>query len=126
MNAKPILLASITILFLLSACSTEAKASDQQTFAGTVMTGAQLGKAKNYCAEGLYLVVEEGYLINETQMLLLRIPDAENETEMLSDEQYVGKRVEVTGQYPAQEAFCRALLCSCEDYILVNQIQISQ
>ena len=52
MNAKPILLASITILFLLSACSTEAKASDQQTFTGTIMTGAQIGKAKNYCAEG--------------------------------------------------------------------------
>lgn len=126
MNAKQIILVSIAILVLLSACSTEAKASDQQTFTGTIMTGAQIGKAKNYCAEGLYLVAEEGYLINEIQMILLRIPDTENETEMLSDEQYIGKRVEVTGQYPAQEAFCRALLCSCEDYILVNQIQISQ
>jgi hypothetical protein len=54
------------------------------------------------------------------------ISDTENEPKMLSDEQYVGKKVEVIGKYPAQEAFCRALLCTCEDYILVNQIQISQ
>src|SRR5687768_8827872 len=124
MNAKRIILASIAILVLLSGCSTEAKASDQLILTGTVMTGAQIGKAKNYCAEGLYLVAEDGYLVNEIQMLLLRIPDAENETEMLSDEQYIGKKVEVTGKYPAQKNLCRALLCSCEDYILVDQIQL--
>ena len=126
MNAKQIFLASIAILVLLSACSTEAGASDQQTITGTIMTGAQIGKAKNYCAEGLYLVAEDGYLINETQMLLLRIQDTENETGMLSDEQYVGKKVEVTGKYPPRKGLCKALLCSCEDYILVDQIQISQ
>ncbi|HJR79353.1 MAG TPA: hypothetical protein VJ821_04720 [Anaerolineales bacterium] len=126
MNAKRMIFTSIFILFLLSACSKEAEAGDQQTFTGTVMTGAQIGKAKNYCAEGLYLVAEEGYLTDQTQMLLLRIPDPENETTMLSDQQYVGKKVEVTGKYPAQEAFCRALLCACEDYILVYQIQIIQ
>jgi hypothetical protein len=126
MNAKRIILAFIAILVLLSACSTEAGASDQQTFTGTIMTGAQIGKAKNYCEEGLYLVAEDGYLVNEIQMLLLRIPDAENETEMLSDEQYIGKKVEVTGKYPPQKGLCKALLCTCEDYILVDQIQISQ
>jgi hypothetical protein len=126
MNAKWIIFVSIAILLSLPACSTEAQAGELQTFTGTVMTGAQIGKAKDYCAEGLYLVAEDGFLVNETQMLLLRIPDAENETAMLADQQYVGNKVEVTGIYPAQVGLCRALLCACEDYILVSQIQISQ
>lgn len=126
MNANKMILVSIAVLLLLPACSNTVGASDQQTFMGTVKTGAQIGKAKDYCAEGLYLVAEEGYLVNETQMLLLRIPDSENEPQMLSDQEYVGKKVEVTGIYPAQEAFCRALLCMCEDYILVQQIHVSQ
>lgn len=124
MKAKRLILAAIAILILIAACSNEA--SDQRTFTGTVMTGVQLGKVKSYCAEGLYLVAEEASLIDQTKMLLLRVPDKGNEAKMLSDEQYVGKKVEVTGKYPAQDAFCKALLCACEDYILVDEIQISE
>ena len=126
MNAKRLIIASIAILLLLPECSGVASASDRQTFTGTVMTGAQIGKAKDYCAEGLYLVAEEGYLVDQTQMLLLRIPAVENEPQMLADAAYVGEKVQVNGIYPAQTAFCRALLCACEDYILVQQIEIIQ
>jgi hypothetical protein len=96
------------------------------TFTGTVMTGAQLGEVKNYCAEGLYLVADEGYLVGQTQMLLLRVPDEADGTRMLSDGQYIGRKVKVTGKYPAQEVFCEALMCACEDFILVEQIQITE
>jgi len=113
---------TIALLLLLPACSSET--SNQMTFTGSVMTGAQLGEVKNYCAEGLYLVADEGYLVDQTQMLLLRIPDEVNGTRMLSDQQYAGKKVKVTGKYPGQEVFCEALMCACEDYILVEQIQI--
>ena len=90
------------------------------------MTGAQLGEVKNFCAEGLYLVADDEYLVDQTQMLLLKVTDGADASSMLSDQQYVGKKVEVTGKYPAQEVFCDALICACEDYILVDQIQITQ
>ena len=111
----------LVTLFLLAGCSSIP--DNEQTFTGTIMMGAQLGEVKNYCAEGLYLVANEGYLVNQTQMLLLRERDNAGGSKMLSNQQYVGKKVEVSGKYPAQEVFCEALTCTCEDYILVNQIQ---
>lgn len=95
------------------------------SFAGTVKTGAQLWEIKSYCPNGLYLVADEGtYLVNQTDMLLLRLPSQPDGTKMLSDQKYVGKKVEVVGKYPAQENFCEALICECEDYILVDTIII--
>lgn len=117
--AIPVLLA---LTVLLSACSNDN--SNQMDFTGTIMTGAQLGEVKNYCSDGLYLVSEDGYLVNQTTMLLLKIPDAAEETKMFSDPGYVGKTVQVTGTYPAQEYFCEALMCACEDYILVDEVQV--
>jgi len=97
------------------------------SFIGTVKTGAQLGEVKSYCSNGLYLVADEDkdlIVDTGTRMLLLRLPGEPGESEMLSDQKYVGKRVEVVGKYPAQEAFCEALVCNCEDYILVDRINI--
>jgi len=111
----------ISLLAVISACSTET--NNQNAFRGTVMTGAQLGEVKSHCAEGLYLVADEGYLVGQTTMLLLRVADGENEPEMLTDQTQIGKKVEVVGVYPAQEVFCDALICACEDYILVSQIR---
>lgn len=99
--------------------------SSLSSFTGTVKTGAQLGEVKSYCAEGLYLVADEGRELiagTGTKMLLLRQPDVSDEPPMLSNPQYVGKRVEVAGKYPAAEVFCQALMCGCEDYILVESI----
>jgi hypothetical protein len=119
MKVKLMILCTIAIMFL-TACAN--KSADQKTFTGTVMTGAQLGEVKNFCAEGLYLVADDGYLIEQTQMLLLKVSDGADASSMFSDQQYVGKKVEVTGLYPAQEVFCEALTCACEDHILVDQI----
>src|SRR5688572_31447389 len=119
MKAKLMILCTVAIMYL-TACAN--KSADQKTFTGTVMTGAQLGEVKNFCAEGLYLVAEDGYLIDQTQMLLLKVSDGADASSMFSDQQYVGKKVEVTGKYPAQEVFCEALTCACEDHILVDQI----
>ena len=125
MNIRQMIICTMAVLFLfLAACA--GKPSGQKTFTGTVMTGAQLGEVKNFCAEGLYLVADDGYLIDQTQMLLLKVIGGADEPSMLSDQQYVGKKVEVTGKYPAQEAFCEALTCACDDYILVDQIQITE
>jgi len=126
MNAKRMIIICILAVVFLFPAACASKPDDQKTFAGTVMTGAQLGEVKNYCAEGLYLVAAEGYLVDQTQMLLLRASDGGDGPSMLSDPQYVGKKVEVIGKYPAQEVFCEALMCACEDYILVEQIQISE
>jgi len=121
MKVKQMLICTMAVISLfLAACAN--KSADQKTFTGTIMTGAQLGEVKNFCAEGLYLVAEEGYLIDQTQMLLLKVSDGADASSMFSDQQYVGKKVEVTGLYPAQEVFCEALTCACEDYILVDQI----
>jgi hypothetical protein len=125
MNIKQMVLCTSAVMLLfLPACRGEP--ADQQTFTGKVMAGAQLGEVKNYCAEGLYLVAEEGYLVDQTQMLLLKVADGADGSSMLSDQQYVGQKVEVIGKYPAQEVFCEALLCACEDYILVERIQIAR
>jgi len=121
MNVKQMIICTIAVMFLfLAACA--GKSADLKTFTGTIMTGAQLGEIKNFCAEGLYLVANDGYLVDQTQMLLLKVTDGADASSMLSDQQYVGKKVEVTGKYPAQEVFCEALTCACEDYILVDQI----
>ena len=125
MNVKQIVLCTMAIMLLfLSACA--GKSTDEETFTGTVMTGGQLGEVKNFCTEGLYLVADNGYLIDETQMLLLKVSDGADSSSMFSDQPYVGKKVEVTGKYPTQEVFCEALTCACEDYILVDQIQITK
>lgn len=88
------------------------------TLTGTVKTGGQIDD-NSYCAEGLYLVSAEG-----TYQLRVFREDAGiwNNTALLSDQQYVGKRVRVSGKYPAQEVFCMAAMCACDDYILVDQI----
>lgn len=103
------------------------KPVDKVTLTGIVKTGEQLAEEKSYCASGLYLVADEGgELVAGTgvKILLLRLPDETGETVMLSDRKYVGKKIEVTGKYPAQQVFCEALTCGCEDYILVDQINI--
>ena len=121
MNVKLMILCTMTAMFLfLAACAN--KPANQKTFTGTVRTGAELGELKNFCAEGLYLVAEDGYLVDQTQMLLLKVSDGADASSMFSEQQYVGKKVEVTGKYPAQEVFCEALTCACEDHILVDQI----
>ena len=121
MNVKLMILCTMTAMFLfLAACAN--KPANQKTFTGTVRTGAELGELKNFCAEGLYLVAEDGYLVDQTQMLLLKVSDGADASSMFSEQKYVGKKVEVTGEYPAQEVFCEALMCACEDHILVDQI----
>ena len=121
MKVKQMILCTMAVMFLfLTACA--GKPINLKTFTGTVRTGAELGEVKSFCAEGLYLVADDGYLVDQTQMLLLKVSDSADASSMLSDQQYVGKKVEVTGKYPAQEVFCEALTCACEDHILVDQI----
>ena len=101
--------------------------SNTSKFIGTVKTAAQLEEVKSYCSNGLYLVSDEGKDLIDgtgTKMLLLRLPGESNESRMLSDQKYIGQKVEVVGKYPAQEIFCEALICQCEDYILVDHINI--
>ncbi len=92
------------------------------TFSGVIRLGADLGGKKDHCAEGLYLVAEEGVLAGQLSSLLLRVPGPGGQSALLTDPQWNGKAVTVTGQYPAQEAFCEALMCECEEYILVARV----
>ena len=92
--------------------------SDQDTFSGTVVLGTNIDE-KNFCTDGLYLVADPGtYLAGQTTMLLLR----DENQEMLRDRAFVGTKVTVRGTYPAQTIFCEALICACEDFILVEEI----
>lgn len=95
-----------------------------KTMKGTVKSGAQL-ENKAYCSAGLYLVADEGtYLINQAKELQLRLPDSLNYSKMFTDQSYLDKKVTVVGRYPTQEGFCEALICECEDYILVESIEV--
>ena len=99
------------------------QAEDRLTLAGTIRSGTELDEVKQHCPEGLYLVADEGFLVGQTTMLLLRTPSTSAQATMFSDQQYVGKKVEVVGKYPAQEIFCEALICECEDYILLEGVE---
>ena len=141
MNAKSALrLGSITVVgavFFTVACASNqhqqsgsssaggnaAQPREAMTFRGTIRTGAEL-EEREYCPDGFYLVADGGFLVGQTRMLLLRVPDKPDYPAMLSDHRYVGKHVEVVGKYPDQENFCEALMCECEDYILVERIEI--
>ena len=134
----PLLLVALVMLPLLGACEGRPdgpKMPDQpledpdstqhiSQFEGIVRSGRDLAEGKQYCQEGLYLVSEKAFLVEEISMLLLRVRGSDGETNMLSDPQYLGKRVLVTGKYPAQESFCEALICECEDFILVEEIEV--
>ena len=98
------------------------KTVSKQTFIGTVKSDAQL-RTKYYCSNGLYLVADEGtYLVNQTIVLLLRRPVESGETDMFTDTRYIDQKVQVIGKYPVQGGFCEAMICGCEDYILVDHI----
>lgn len=95
------------------------------TFYGTIKTGEQLGEVKNYCKDGYYLVADEGqYIADEMPMLLLLVSstDLSQPNQMFSDPSLLNRKVEVSGKYPAKEAFCLALMCQCEPSILIQNI----
>ena len=96
-----------------------------RTFTGTVRPGLQL-EGKEHCPEGFYLVANPGtYLVGQTTMLLLKEAGTQ-EPKMINNQAIVNNEVEIEGIYPAQEVFCEALICQCEDYILVKEITIIQ
>ena len=95
--------------------------SDSSSFKGVIKTGEQLGDFKNYCPEGLYLVTDDGtYMADQVKFLQLRVPDVESNTKMFDDKSFIDQQVKVVGKYPAQEMFCQALMCDCDDYILID------
>jgi hypothetical protein len=95
--------------------------SNPSSFKGVIKTGEQLGNFKNYCPEGLYLVTDDGsYMADQVKFLQLRVPDVESNTKMFDNKSFVDQQVEVVGKYPAQEMFCQALMCDCDDYILID------
>jgi hypothetical protein len=82
---------------------------------GIIKTGSQINR--DYCSKGFYLTDNTGVM-----QLVTKISN-EKRT-IFSDRKYLGKNVEVMGKYPVQESFCEALLCECEDFILVENIKI--
>ncbi|MBI4009149.1 hypothetical protein HY357_02865 [Candidatus Roizmanbacteria bacterium] len=97
-----------------------------KVFTGTVKTGSQLGEQKSYCPEGLYLLADQGtYLTGQTTTLQLQASPDKADLNTSSLKNFIGKRVKVSGKYPAQEVFCEALICQCDDYILVESIDVT-
>ena len=93
-------------------------------FTGTVQTGKQITEKQVFCSDGLYLVADEGtYLADQTNILLLHLSNEADGTPVPIDTEYIGKRVEVIGNYPGQENYCEAMTCGCEPYILVDSIK---
>jgi hypothetical protein len=82
---------------------------------GTLVTGdiAQ----REFCTQGIYIQ-------DSTGALMLRKPASGSQEQNLlfSDKTLLGKRVKVTGLYPAQDVACEALICDCENYILVDSV----
>lgn len=91
-------------------------------FTGIVRTGVSQGEVKKHCANGLYLELDPGLQMNARQTLLL-LKDSTGA--MITNSTYVGKRVTITGRYPAENATrCEALICGCEEYLVAERITI--
>lgn len=81
------------------------------TFEAKVTVGADNGN--DYCLDGLYVAYMD-------KTLLLK-----NTNGMITDKNYINKQVTIEGTYPVQESFCAALLCDCDDYVLVEKITLN-
>jgi hypothetical protein len=95
-----------------------------RTLTGTLKLGQEL--PDEICEPGLYLEALPGKVLNKygKTALLLRAPgDKTTGNPMFTDNTYLNQTVNISGIYPAQQEFCAALLCDCEDYILVHDIQ---
>lgn len=94
---------------------------EEVIYAGTIRTGAQIGKG--YCADGIYLVSSDStYQIGKNGSVLLEYPKPSQTPDLLKFKQYIGQKVQVVGTYPVQESRCEALICDCEDYMTVRSI----
>ncbi len=80
-------------------------------FEATVFSGTKAGR--DYCLDGLYV----SYM---GKTLLLR-----DNSGMIKDKSYLNKQVTLEGIYPAQDNFCKALICDCDDYVLVERITLN-
>jgi hypothetical protein len=87
-----------------------------KTFTEVVKTGTQAGV--NHCKEGLYI---NG---GSTGNIQIREKDQGRYSKMLDDKKYIGKKVEIIGKFPGQEMMCKALICDCDQYILIDSIKI--
>lgn len=111
--------ASLAVLWLAACQPAPSAPAEQVTFSGTLVEGSELGEVKRHCADGLYLVADEGgYLTGQTTMLLLRA-GGEGEP-MFTDRRYLNRRVVVTAAPDGRRPACDALMCGCEEYLLVT------
>jgi len=118
MNAAPLILG----LALLAGCRAgPSDIDDSDVFTGTLRSGAELGEVKAHCANGLYLVADEGtYLADQTTMLLLRTLGSDEP--MYADSALLGRRIRVTAARGPDRPACDALVCGCEDFLLVGDV----
>ena len=102
--------------------SVSSSVDDEVTFSGTLRAGSDLGEVKRHCEEGLYLVADEGtYLRDQATMLLLRVEG--DGRPLYADRARLNQRVEVIARDDVNRAFCDALVCACEDYLLVDSVR---
>ena len=74
-------------------------------------------------AKVMYLVADEGtYLTHQTTMLLLRVRD-DGEQPMYADRQFLNRKVEVAGRHLANQVYCEALICGCEEFMILESIR---
>ena len=86
---------------------------------GTVRLGEQVGI--DYCKEGVYLDVAN----DQFSVIQLRKSDGSMDfgNEFLL--QYLGKNVQATVKYDPNKVQCQALICSCDDYALLQEIKVA-
>jgi len=97
--------------------------NDDNSFIGTVKLGSEI-EGREYCPEGIYLVADKDKLLSgQTSELLLRETEGQG-SKMVDDQTIIGKKVSVVGKHPTEGVFCEALVCGCDDYILVTSIKV--
>lgn len=90
---------------------------------GIILPGSDLAPPRDYCSDGQYLVSKDGRpLFNEKTAVQLR--NESGEAPIKNTNKYFKEEVFIEAVYEPDKAMCLALMCSCEDFVMVKKISL--
>jgi|GEM_PF-3128871 len=102
--------------------STVSSPPNRQQMKGILKQGSDFEAGRNMCAEGIFLVAEEGaYLTGEVSTLLITTRSNQDErNQMYQNSIFINQKVIVTGEYDKSAMRCKALSCECANDLLIQ------
>lgn len=82
---------------------------------GTLFRGNEIDRG--YCSSGIYLKDDSG-------KIQLRAKNLAGDIQLFDDPKSLGKYVELLGVYTPNKVMCEALICECDDYYIVENLEV--